>query len=217
MKSFILFDLDGTLTDPGPGITNCVTYALGKFNIQPSSREELYPYIGPPLTWSFQEYHGLTVQQAEQALLYYRERFSVKGLFENDVYAGIPEMLEQLRQAGATLMIATSKPEEFTRRILEHFDLAKYFSFVAGNTLNEERPTKASVIQYILDTHPEVTPSNAVMVGDRKFDVLGAAAFGIPAIGVLFGYGSREELTEAGAAMLAETPQQLEHLLLKMV
>lgn len=217
MKPYILFDLDGTLTDPGPGITNCVAYALEKFDIHPQSREELYPYIGPPLTWSFQEYHGLTTEQAEQALLYYRERFSEKGLFENEVYAGIPEALERLRQAGATLMVATSKPEEFTKRILEHFDLARYFSFVAGNTLDEKRPTKASVIQYILDTHPEVTADNAVMVGDRKFDMEGAAAFSMPAVGVLFGYGSREELTAAGALTLAENPDELAEILLNEI
>lgn len=216
MKRFILFDLDGTLTDPGPGITNCVAYALEKFHIHPATREELYPYIGPPLTWSFQEYHGLSADQAEQALLYYRERFSVKGLFENEVYDGIPALLERLRQAGATLMVATSKPEEFTHRILEHFDLAKYFSFVAGNTMDEKRPTKESVIQHILDTYPEITANNAVMVGDRKFDMQGAAAFGMPAVGVLFGYGSREELTAAGAAALAENPAQLVDILVRM-
>lgn len=216
MKKYVLFDLDGTLTDPGLGITNCVAYALKKFDIHPKSREELYPYIGPPLTWSFQEYHGLTADQAEQALLYYRERFSVKGLFENEVYAGIPTLLERLCQAGATLMVATSKPEKYTNEILEHFDLAKYFSFVAGNTLDEKRPTKESVIQHILDTYPAITADNAVMVGDRKFDMQGAAAFGIPAVGVLFGYGSREELTDAGAAALAENPAQLADILLKM-
>lgn len=216
MKKYVLFDLDGTLTDPGLGITNCVAYALEKFDIHPTSREELYPYIGPPLTWSFQEYHGLTADQAEQALLYYRERFSVKGLFENEVYAGIPALLEWLCRAGATLIVATSKPEKYTNEILEHFDLAKYFSFVAGNTLDEKRPTKESVIQHILDTYPAITADNAVMVGDRKFDMQGAAAFGIPAVGVLFGYGSREELTAAGATALAENPAQLADALLTM-
>ena len=145
MLKYILFDLDGTLTDPGPGITNCVRYALEKFAIHPETREELYPYIGPPLTYSFQEYHGLTEAQAEQALLYYRERFSVKGLFENEVYPGIPELLAKWQGRGVELMVATSKPEEFTNRILDHFDLSRYFTFVGGNTLNEDRPTKASV------------------------------------------------------------------------
>lgn len=216
MRNYILFDLDGTLTDPGPGITNCVSYALERFDIHPTTREELYPYIGPPLTWSFQEYHGLTAEQAEQALLYYRERFSVKGLFENEVYKGIPSLLQELKGRGANLMVATSKPEEFTHRILAHFDLTPYFSFVAGNTLDEKRPTKESVIRYILDTHPEMTAENTVMVGDRKFDIQGAAACGMPGVGVLFGYGSREELTAAGATALAETPTQLLDILLEM-
>ena len=149
MLKYVLFDLDGTLTDPGPGITNCVGHALEKFNIHPASREELYPYIGPPLIDSFQEYHGLTPEQAQQAVLYYRERFSVKGLFENEVYPGIPALLQRLKELGVTLVVATSKPEEFTVRILEHFDLARYFDFVGGNTLREERPTKSAVIAYI--------------------------------------------------------------------
>ena len=216
MRKYMLFDLDGTLTDPGTGITNCVAYALEKFGIHPSSREELYPYIGPPLTRSFQEYHGLTAEQAEQALLYYRERFSVKGLYENEVYRGIPEMLSDLKGRGAILMVATSKPEEFTHRILEHFDLAKYFDFVGGNTLDEKRPTKESVIRHILDTHPAMTAENTVMVGDRKFDVEGAAAVGMPCVGVLYGYGDRGELTAAHAAVLAATPAELGEVLWEM-
>ena len=174
MRQYILFDLDGTLTDPGPGITNSVAYALERFSIFPATREELFPYIGPPLTWSFQQYHGLTPQQAEEALGYYRERFAVKGLFENAVYPGIPAMLERLRRAGATLLIATSKPEEFTLRILEHFGLSGYFDFVGGNTLDEKRPTKEAVISYIKENYPAISSENAVMVGDRKYDVIGA-------------------------------------------
>jgi len=214
MLRYALFDLDGTLTDPGPGITNCVRYALEKFDIHPKNREELYPYIGPPLTFSFQEYHGLTAVQAEQALLYYRERFSVKGLYENEVYPGIPEMLQDLKNRGVILIVATSKPEEFTVRILEHFDLAKYFDFVGGNTLDEKRPTKEAVISYIKENYPAISSENAVMVGDRKYDVIGAKAHGLPSVGVLYGYGSREELAEAGADFLAITPSELEKILL---
>ena len=211
---YVLFDLDGTLTDPGPGITNCVAYALEKFGIHPESREELYPYIGPPLVPSFQEYHGLNAEQAEQALLYYRERFSVKGLYENEVYAGIPALLSALRDRGDRLIVATSKPEEFTNRILAHFDLAKYFDFVGGNTLDESRPTKAAVIGYIQETFPDISAENAVMVGDRKYDVEGAHACGLPAIGVLYGYGDRAELESVGADKIVSSVEELTSVLL---
>lgn len=212
---YLLFDLDGTLTDPGPGITNCVAYALEKFAVHPASREELYPYIGPPLTWSFQEYHRLTAEQAEQALLYYRERFSVKGLFENEVYDGIPELLAKLKGRGVTLIVATSKPEEFTHRILKHFSLADYFAFVGGNTLDEKRPTKSAVISHILNQYPDITAQNTCMIGDRRFDVEGAHDLGLSAVGVLYGYGDREELESAGADWIAEDVADLRRILLE--
>lgn len=213
MARYILFDLDGTLTDPGPGITNCVAYALEKFGVHPAGREELYPYIGPPLVPSFQQYHGLNAQQAEQALAYYRERFSVKGLYENAVYPGIPELLAALRAEGYTLLVATSKPEEFTHRILEHFGLAEFFTFVAGNTLDELRPTKEAVIAYARERFPDISRETAVMVGDRRYDVEGAHACGLTAVGVLYGYGSRGELESAGADVLAEDVTELGRLL----
>ena len=202
---YVLFDLDGTLTDPGLGITNCVAYALERFGVHLSGREELYPYIGPPLVPSFQEYHGLTALQAEQALAYYRERFSVVGLFENEVYDGVPAMLERLQQRGCTLIVATSKPEEFTHRILEHFGLAKYFDFVGGNTLDESRPTKEAVISYIMEKYPDISAENTVMVGDRKYDVVGAHACGLPTVGVLYGYGDRSELEAVGADVIVDS------------
>lgn len=212
-KRYILFDLDGTLTDPGPGITNSVAYALAKYNIHPASREELYPYIGPPLTQSFREYHGLSVEEAEQALAYYREYFSVHGLFENEVYPGITALLTQLRERGDSLIVATSKPEEFTHRILEHFDLANYFAFVGGNTLDEARPTKESVIRYIMEKYPDMTAENTVMVGDRRYDIEGAHACGLSAIGVLYGYGDRVEMETAGAEQIVASVEELAGLL----
>lgn len=215
MERYVLFDLDGTLTDPAPGITNSVTYALEKFDIHPTCREELYSYIGPPLTVAFQEYHGLSEEQSQQALLYYRERFAVKGLYENDVFPGTEEMLKQLQAAGYTLLVATSKPEVFTHKILEHFGLASYFSFVAGNTLDEQRPTKGSVIAYIKEHYPAISRGNAVMVGDRKYDVQGATEHDIPCIGVLYGYGGQDELQSAGAVALAESPEALTQRLLQ--
>lgn len=216
MLKYVLFDLDGTLTDPGLGITNCVSYALNKFDIYPKNKEELYPYIGPPLIQSFQAFHGLNEAQAEQALLYYRERFSVKGMFENEVIDGIPALLQELKNRGVVLLVATSKPEEFTVQILEHFDLNKYFDFVAGNTLNEDRPTKEAVIAYLLEKYPEICRENAVMVGDRKFDVIGAHYHGLKAVGVLYGYGDREELQNAQADFIADNVPALREILVNM-
>lgn len=208
-QKYLLFDLDGTLTDPAEGITNSVMYALKKFGIFVKDRRELYPYIGPPLTDSFMRYHGLSAARAGEALGYYREYFGVKGMFENVPYEGIAAFLEELRDKGYTLLIATSKPEEFTLQILQHFSLDKYFSFVAGNTLDESRPTKASVIAYLRERYPDICATNALMIGDRKYDVVGAEQNGLAAIGVLYGYGSREELEEAGAAALAEDLSEL--------
>ncbi len=208
-QKYLLFDLDGTLTDPAEGITNSVMYALEKFGIVITDRRELYPYIGPPLTDSFMRCHGLTAAQAEEALALYREYFSVKGLFENVPYDGIASFLEELKNNGYTLLIATSKPEEFTVQILQHFSLDKYFTFVAGNTLDESRPTKASVIAYLRERYPAINADNAVMIGDRKYDIEGAKQNGLPSIGVLYGYGSREELETAGATAIAADLREL--------
>ena len=209
MLKYALFDLDGTLTDPGVGITNCVRYALERFSIYPKSREELYPYIGPPLIDSFQEYHGLSKKDALKAVSYYRERFSGIGLLENEVYSGIEDLLSELKDRGVTLIVATSKPEEFAVKILEHFDLLKYFDFIGGNNLNEERPTKSVVIAYVRERYSDISGDNTVMIGDRKYDVEGAHNHGLPAIGVLYGYGDLSELTEAGADCLAESVEEL--------
>ena len=212
---YVLFDLDGTLTDPGLGITNCVIYALKHFDIEPSSREELFPYIGPPLKDSFMNFHDLSNEQAEKALWLYRERFDTKGLYENELIEGIPELLKSLKNRGFKLIIATSKPEEYTVRILQHFAIDQYFDFVGGNNLREERPKKSDVIRYIMENHPDMSGENAIMVGDRKYDVEGAHEFGIPTIGVLFGYGSREELESAGADFVVKTASELENCLIR--
>ncbi len=216
-QKYLLFDLDGTLTDPGEGITNSVMYALDKFGITIKDRRELYPYIGPPLTDSFMRYHGLSPAQAEEALAHYRTYFGDRGMFENVPYDGIAALLESLQRKGYTLLIATSKPEEFTIQILQHFSLDKYFAFVAGNTLDESRPTKASVIAYLRERYPEICAKNAVMIGDRKYDIEGARQNSLPSIGVLYGYGSHEELETAGAtaiaADLAELLSVIEQLL----
>ena len=209
MYDYFLFDLDGTLTDPGLGITNSVAYALGKYGITVEDRRELYPFIGPPLRQSFSEFYGFDEEKTKEAVAFYREYFSEKGLFENEVYEGIPEVLSQFKQAGKKLLVATSKPEEFTNRILEHFGLAEYFDFVAGATMDETRNEKADIIAYALKQIADADPSKIVMIGDRKFDILGARGNGIDSIGVLYGYGSRAELEEAQATFIVEKPEDL--------
>ena len=209
MYDYFLFDLDGTLTDPGLGITNSVAYALGKYGITVEDRRELYPFIGPPLRQSFSEFYGFDEEKTKEEVAFYREYFSEKGLFENEVYEGIPEVLSQLKQAGKKLLVATSKPEEFTNRILEHFGLAEYFDFVAGATMDETRNEKADIIAYALEQIADADKSKIVMVGDRKFDILGARENGIDSIGVLYGYGLRTELEEAQATHIVEKPEEL--------
>lgn len=206
---YLLFDLDGTLTDPALGITSCVNYALTAFGKGVDDLSELNEYIGPPLYPSFMEFHGLTEEQAEKATRLYRERFRAGGIFENELYPEIPGVLEELRALGCKLILATSKPEEFAEIILKHFDLYKYFDDVCGNNLKEERPSKAMVIDYIIKKYPDVCGENTLMVGDRRYDSEGAHTFGIRTIGVLYGYGSLEEHRAAGTDYLASTPQDI--------
>lgn len=205
MYNTILFDLDGTLTDPGLGITNSVAYALKKWGIEVEDRTTLYPFIGPPLMYSFQTFYGFSAEQSERAVEYYREYFREKGMLENEVYEGVEEMLKSLKSAGKRLIIATSKPEEFAVKILEHFGLAQYFEYIAGATMDAGRNKKGDVIAYALKSCGITDLSGVVMVGDREHDVLGAKENGLDSIGVLFGYGSREELEAAGATYVAET------------
>ncbi|MBR2045563.1 MAG: HAD family hydrolase [Agathobacter sp.] len=209
MYQYILFDLDGTLTNPEIGITSSVMYALEKFNIKVEDRKELHPFIGPPLDYSFQTYYGLSKEDSQLAIKYYRERFSVKGLYENEVYDGVEKMLQQLKKSGKTLIIATSKPEEFTLKILEHFDLLKYFDYVAGATMDGSRGEKADVIRYALEISGIENKSEAIMIGDRNYDILGAKENGLDSIGVLFGFGDYEELTKAGANYIAECVEDI--------
>ena len=204
MYNTVLFDLDGTLTDPGMGITNSVAYSLKKFGIEIEDRKELYKFIGPPLHESFMKYCGFSDEDAEKAIVYYREYFRDTGIFENEVYDGIENLLGEIRNSGRKIILATSKPEEFAKRILVHFGLDKYFDFAAGATMDTSRSKKGDVIAYALK-ESGCSPENAVMVGDRLHDILGAKENGLDSIGVLFGYGSREELENAGADYIAET------------
>ena len=204
MYSYVLFDLDGTLTDPELGITNCVMYALEKFGIKVEDRKSLRPFIGPPLMYSFQEFYGLSEEESKQAVVYYRERFPTKGLYENEVYEGVVEMLQALKAQGKKVVLATSKPEIYAIEILKHFKLMEYFDYVAGATLDGSRGEKADVITYALQMSGITDVSKAVMVGDRNYDVLGAKENGLDSIGVLYGFGDYEELTQAGATYIAE-------------
>ncbi len=206
---YCLFDLDGTLTDPAIGITNSVMNALDKYGIHVNDRSELFPFIGPPLDQSFMTFFGFSQEDADQAIKYYREYFSVKGLFENEVYDGIPEMLSELKKRGVILAIATSKPYEFTVRILEHFDLMKYFDHIGAATMDGRISKKEDVILNLLDQLDVKDKSTILMVGDRHHDIDGAKANGLDSAGVLWGYGSEEELAGAGAEYLLREPSDL--------
>lgn len=212
MYSYVFFDLDGTLTDPAIGITNAVMYALRHYGIEVADRSTLYPFIGPPLTDSFENYFGFSKEKAIEAVEVYREYFSRKGIFENRVYDGVPAMLQALCDSGVRAVLATSKPLVFADRILAHFGLKSYFYYTAGSELSGERVEKAEVIRYALENCRLLPVDSVVMVGDRSYDVAGAAACGLPAIGVSYGYGSREELQDA--LYIADSVEELQKILL---
>ena len=210
----ILFDLDGTLTDNRVGITGGCMAAQKAMGLPVSAREELYCFIGPPLVEAFMEKWDLTRAQALEALAHYRAYYEKQGIFENVPYAGIHSLLTRLKEAGARLYVATSKSEPSSLKILERFELLPYFDGVAGSLLNETRTKKSEVLQYALE-HFALSKTSSVMVGDRSHDVEGAAAVGLPCVGVLYGFGSRQELEQAGAAAIAEDIPALEGLLLR--
>lgn len=209
----IMFDLDGTLTDPKVGITSSVQYALAKFGVEVSDRETLVPFIGPPLIESFERYYGFSHEQAIEAVAGYREYFGVTGLFENELYPGIPELLSQLKDRGIALGIATSKATIFAEQIVEHFGISQYFDVVVGSNLDHTRVAKAEVIGYLRSEHLPFRTESIVMIGDREHDIIGAKTHGLNAIGVAYGYGSRLELETAGALGVAETVAELGALL----
>lgn len=218
MKPIILFDLDGTLTDPREGITKSVQHALRAYGIEETDLDKLCLFIGPPLMDSFKEFYGLDDREARDAIGVFQEYFAVKGIYENRVYPGIRELLSELRKAGCTLLVATSKPEQFAKQILAHFGLREFFDLVGGADMEEIRVRKGDVILYTLDrleklTGKPVCRSRVFMVGDRMHDVMGAKEAGISCVGVLYGYGDRRELTKAGADELAESVPELHRLL----
>lgn len=215
MYQYILFDLDGTLTDPKEGITKCVQYALRSFHIE-AELDDLVDFIGPPLTESFQKYYGMTEDESVQAVVKYRERFSDTGIFENGVYPGISELLADLKQKGAKLAVATSKPEVYARRILEKYDLMAYFDVVVGSELDGRRVDKAEVIEEALrqlGIDNKEGKRHIVMIGDRMHDMVGAIKNGIDGLGVYYGYAHEGELEEAGAVHTVRTVSELHSFL----
>ena len=220
MKKYLLFDLDGTLTDPGVGITTCVQYALKHFEIDEPDITKLEPFIGPSLRDSFKKFYGFSDGQAETAVEKYRERFRDTGIFENEVYEGIPRMLRTLQSKGMFLAVASSKPQVFVERILEHFDLKKYFAVVVGSELDGTRENKDEVVQEALNrlfAGQSIQKDQVYMIGDRSFDVEGAKALGIESVGVTYGFGSMEELKEAKADYIVRSVEELEKFLLRGV
>ena len=209
MYNIVLFDLDGTLTDPGEGITNSVAYALNKFNINVEDKKELYNFIGPPLIDSFMKFYGMNYEDGLKAVEYYREYFGVTGIFENTMFDGIPELLDTIKKSGRKISLATSKPEQYAVRILEHFGLTKYFDFIGAATMDESRSKKSDVITYTLSNLGVTDKSKVVMIGDRHHDIEGANQNSLDSIGVLFGYGDRTELETAGATYIAETIEDI--------
>ncbi len=208
-KEYILFDLDGTLSDSAEGITKSVAYALEKYGFY-EDYKSLGFFVGPPLKDVYRKKYGMTEEQSEDALMLFRERFERLGIFENSAYDGVEEMLDTLLQAGKKLVLATSKPEKYAKQIIERYGFTKYFYFIGGASMDEsKRTTKEKVIEYCLEKMGNVSPQNCVMVGDREHDCKGAAKFGIRTVGVLYGYGSENELLEAGAVCLCKTTKEL--------
>ena len=210
--SACLFDLDGTLTDSKTGIINALQYALGSFGIK-TEPEALHKFIGPPLRESFAKHYSFNQEEVDQALRVYREYYGKQGIFENALYPGIDHLLHSLCQRDKILAVATSKPEFYARKILEHFKIDQYFTFVSGAELDERRGSKTQVIQYVFENIKIPSLNQAVMIGDKEHDVIGARAVGIESIGVLYGYGSREELVAAGASYIVQDIQELLALL----
>ena len=212
----ILFDLDGTLTDPQVGIINSIHHSLKYFGIIEKDTDSLKKFIGPPLKESFMKYYCFDNDKAMLAIEKYREYFAVKGLFENEVYPSIPDLLAELSYCGKKLVVATSKPTEFAERILNHFDLNKYLSFTAGSNLDGSRTRKGEVISYALKQCRLEVNDNVVMVGDRKHDIIGAKEIGIDSIGVLYGFGSHHELEKENPTYIAENVNGLRRVLIDL-
>ena len=210
IKTTILFDLDGTLTDSAPGIIETMQYALNKKGIIPP--DDLHFILGPPLIDTFINTFHMSQQSAKEAYQYYYKRYAEKGMYQNSVFEGVKEMLSELKKHGKKLAVATSKSENFANEIIEHFELSEYFDCIAGNHLNT-RDTKAKVVCYALE-QLQCNPESAILVGDRMYDIIGGKTAGVNVIGVLYGYGEMQELQQYGADAIAKTPQDVVEIIL---
>ncbi len=213
---YIFMDLDGTITNPKEGITKSFQFALHHFGIEITDLDSLCKHIGPPLMDSFMETYGFDEEKARLAAAKYRERFTVEGWQENEVYDGMEQALQRLKEAGKVLIVATSKPEHLAVKILTHFGLDGYFDDICGADSDSSRSKKDEVIRYALEKHEITDLSDVIMVGDRKYDVTGAKKCGLVSMGVLYGFGSREELLAAGADHIAETVEEMSQLLVSL-
>lgn len=212
MRNNILFDLDGTLTNPGEGITRSVQHALVALGVEPPPLKELEAFIGPPLGESFREIAGFSQQQADLAVFHFRQYFREKGIFQNEMFPGMPALLDSLKQKGKTLYVATSKPEVFARQVLDYFDLTRFFDDIVGSPLDNEGSPKPEIVKTVMRKN-RLAPKTAVMVGDRRHDVVGGKQNGLVTVGVLYGFGSREEFEAAGADYIARDLDQLLEIL----
>lgn len=210
---FILFDFDGTIVDTGEGILKSIEYALTSLNYPVNSKDELKKFIGPPLVISFREFCHFNEEQIEKAVSLYRERYNKKGLYEISKYKDLENLLIKLKDENKKIILATSKPEDFAIAILKNVDLYKYFDFIAGSTLDGKRNNKTKVIDYAIKNMNITDISKAIMIGDRKFDIEGANNFNMDSIGVLYGYGSYNELSKAGATYIKRTPMDIYEIL----
>ncbi len=216
MKNYnvVLFDLDGTLTDSAPGIVKCVAYSLEKLGKAEEDLTKLRRFVGPPLDESYRKFYGCTDEEAKQGIDFYRERFATKGIYENSLYPNIETVLSKLYNSGKTIIMATSKPEHFAKIIAENFGIAKYFTYIAGATMDLSLSKKGDIIEYALKSASITDKSQVVMVGDREHDIIGAKQAGVDSIGVLYGYGNLEELQESGADYIAEQTEDILNFIL---
>ncbi|HDR7621893.1 HAD family hydrolase [Bacillus mycoides] len=210
MYTTFLFDLDGTLTDPKEGIINAVLYVLEKMGIEEVNISELDSFIGPPIQQSFADRYNMNEIEVERAVFYFREYLKQSGLLENKVYDGIGALLQELKDAGNRLFVATSKPTVFAKQVIEHFQLTSFFEEIVGSNLDGTRIKKEEIIAHILQTNEELQKEEMVMIGDRKHDVIGANSNGIASIGVLYGYGNENELSDAGAIHIVKDVEELQ-------
>lgn len=207
-KKYILFDLDGTITDSGEGIKNSIKYSLNKIGKEENRQEVLNSFIGPPLSDSYIKYYGVSKNEADELIKFYREYYTTKGIYENFLYDDIKIVIEKLKESGNIIILATSKPELFAKKVIEYHNLTKYFDFIAGATLDGKIGHKDEVIQFIIDNY-KIDKENAYMIGDTKYDILAGNKLGLNTIGVTYGYGSLEDLKEAKANYIVNSPKEI--------